>query len=219
MHRATAALVLLAPLVVASGASESQGTSSSSERQSSARFFQVSAGPGEEAENPLSTFEVVEGAFNWRDQTGWAVQRYANASIFWRRVNGACFEWSDEVGVDSEPMKIEANCGLPAIANDPRTTFASMRQRSNLEKIGTEELDGVHTTRYKVIWTSEQEKRVPVELWVDDAEVVRRLRFGREAAGLTIEYLDFGVDAAAEWESPNDPPRWTPDRRAEGVSK
>jgi hypothetical protein len=173
-----------------------------------------------ETEKPVPTFRVVEGAFDWRRQTGWAAQRYANASIFWRQVDGACFEWSDESAersAGSEPMKIEDECGLPAIANDPRTTFALLRERAGVEKIGAEELDGVHTTRYRVTWSSA--KRVPVELWVDKADVVRRLRFGRETNGWTIDYLDFGVDAAAPWRSPNEPPRWTPDQNVEDVAK
>jgi hypothetical protein len=216
--RSAGILVLLAPLLIASAASESPATNS--ERHSSARFFQVSAYPSDEAGKPVPTHAVVEGAFDWRDRAGWAVQRYANGSIFWRQGDGACVEWVDESlegPGSSEPMKIEDTCGLPAMANDPRTTFARIRKTAAVKKIGTEELDGVSTTRLRATWRSE--KRDPVDLWVDDANVVRRLRFGVRPFSLTIDYLDFGVDAAAEWESPNDPPRWTPDESAKEVSK
>ena len=224
MRRSTAFLVLLAPLVVASGASETKRRSSTSKQVSSARFFQVHAGTAGESENPVATHEVVEGAFDWRDRTGWAVQRYANGSVFWRQVDGACFEWADE-SVEgpgsSEPMKIEDGCGLPATAHDPRTALSVIRKSAVLEKVGTADLDGVPTTRFRAIWKSEEkrEKYDPVDLWVDKADVVRRLRFGRQPSYVTIEYFDFGVDAAAEWESPNNPPRWTPDQRTEDVSQ
>jgi len=41
--------------------------------------------------------------------------------------------------------------------------------------------------------------RLPLELWLDEEDYIRRLRQGDEVATLTLELLELGVDAPADW--------------------
>ena len=115
------------------------------------------------------------------------------------------------------PSDSDGNCGLAAMQSDPTKTFALIRRLVGVERVGTEDLDGVPTTRYRAAW--DDPGKGPLELWVDKAEVVRRVRYGLETDTTTIDYIDFGVDVNIEWRSPSDLPRWTPDQNMEDVSK
>jgi len=107
--------------------------------------------------------------------------------------------------------------------NDPSRMVALFESSANLEKIGDETLFGVPTTHYKgtldlrdlpatLPELDQDEGRaavrsiidqtgltaIPVEIWIDDGDLVRRLILGMPiAAGLTVpvtvDFFDFGV--------------------------
>ncbi len=165
----------------------------------SARFFEVTSYLVE-GEREI---DVIEGAFDWGERQGWAVQRYANDEVWSKSVDGTCYQRSTGEDWDPMPGDPEGVCGLAAMQQDPTKTFALIRRLAGVEQIGVEEIDGVKTTRYRATW--DDPGKGPLELWVDDAEVVRQARYGGPDSQTTTQYLDFGVEVDVE-----QPTTWHP---------
>jgi hypothetical protein len=113
-------------------------------------------------------------------------------------------------------------------SNDPAANLQFLRGASDkVEKVGSAEVRGVDTTQYHLVVDLEKAKTkvpenlqddidriikqigastYPADVWIDDHDLIRRLRFSFAGAGgtdgaaatVTQEFYDFGVAVSAE---------------------
>lgn len=126
----------------------------------------------------------------------------------WFKVEG----FDDEVTIDALLFP------FPFI--QPGKILAAFEQVSGaVETLGAETVRGVPTERYRLtldlarlIETApagdraalrkeleqRKTKSEPVEIWIDDAGLARRVRFVVDSDGVTIDFFDFGIDVKVE---------------------
>ncbi|HYH59047.1 MAG TPA: hypothetical protein VD790_07475 [Thermoleophilaceae bacterium] len=130
----------------------------------------------------------------------------------------------EELGIDMSQF--------PQVGNDPTKTLEYMRTAGEVEEIGEEDVRGTPTTHYSATVDFEKypelvpedkraaaeesieklidlvgESKFPVEVWIDDDDLVRRMKMempmnipGAGEIEMTIDYelYDFGVEADLE---------------------
>lgn len=122
--------------------------------------------------------------------------------------------WLRTTGGEDDPFDPQARS-----LRDPAALLGFLRSvSSGVERVGTETLDGVATTRYdgrldleKVVQASPADRRedlqaeldmikedmpttVPFSIWVDEHGVARRVRYEHAGEGtVTFDFVDFGV--------------------------
>jgi hypothetical protein len=90
---------------------------------------------------------------------------------------------------------------------DPSRTFAVFEAVTDLERLGTERVDGVRTTKYAVTVDTEKSleaqgedpsqagslpDQVTYTVWVDRADLVRRIVVGPEVGGVDLTFGEWG---------------------------
>ena len=102
---------------------------------------------------------------------------------------------------------------------DPTQALQYLRGASDdVRKVGEEDLRGAHTTHYTATLDLKKaasslsgarrtaydraiaklgRSRLPADVWIDDAGRARKLSFTQDAADVTLELYDFGVDVQA----------------------
>jgi hypothetical protein len=205
MRRVALLLLLLLPLAPASAAGASP---TEAERGPfSARFYEATTYLVE-GERQL---DVLEGAFDWDKEEGWAERRYANGAIHWRQVAGTCFARAIE-----EPWQREkGGCGIVEMLFDPAETYVRLRRFAGLQKVGERAIEGVRTVHYRATW--DEADKGALDVWVDEAEIVRRIVTrvndeGGDSETRSIEYVDFGIDVDVDAPLPSlfPPPKTGP---------
>ena len=89
------------------------------------------------------------------------------------------------------------------VEDGPTGVLEQLRAVGDVEELGREQVRGVETTRYRALLRppgGTEEDALPVEVWIDDDGLVRRLRvtYGQRAASVTVELFDFGADVDVE---------------------
>ena len=115
---------------------------------------------------------------------------------------------------------------------DPVQQLETLKAMGDIEEVGTEEIDGVETTRYRgeidlreavgfaapdqqdalersidaFAKLNDGETVVPTEVWVDEDSLVRRMtqRYGETLGAITIDFSDYGADEDVEVPSGDD---------------
>ena len=136
----------------------------------------------------------------------------------WRRIDLAA------VAESATGMSMSELGGSEAIGADGRDVLASMEASGHVEKVGTESIDGATVTHYRAsldpskrdispqaraalekVLTKLGTRTLPVNVWLDDSGLIRRLRTrelidlpasapaDRVMATMTIDYRDYGT--------------------------
>jgi len=76
------------------------------------------------------------------------------------------------------------------------------RAAASTDRVGREDVRGVRVTHYRLLMDTDRVEtplpRAPeVDVWIDDDDLVRRIRYGGSAGG-TIEFFDFGEPVAID---------------------
>jgi hypothetical protein len=181
---------------LAVGCGAGQEGADSDEPRSSARFAEVTNWVVEGELMP----ETVKGAYDWSIRHGWAEIEYVGAPAGTiRQLGDDCFG-SEEGGRWSHWRPEGAFCE-PDMFDDPARLFEQLRRDRSFERIGDGEIRGVRVTHYRAVPEEVAPGDVlePIEVWVDEAGVALRVRYGgAEATPRTRDYFDFGVEVAVE---------------------
>jgi hypothetical protein len=140
--------------------------------------------------------ETTRGAFNWDAMRGWAeeertpggvTQTVQTGNDCFERVGGGAWKKSQA----SDP---EGTCSA-ALFLSPKSEFKLMQDVAGLKSVGKAEIHGTQTTHYQGV-LSIAAVQGTIELWVDDAGVVRRNRQVGEGDSFTEtrDYYDFGAE-------------------------
>lgn len=94
------------------------------------------------------------------------------------------------------------------VEDGPSRMLEKLRAVGAVEELGRERVRGVEATRYRALVRPagpSEDRAVPVEVWIDDDGLVRRLRAadGAHDATVSIELFDFGADVAIEPPAPD----------------
>lgn len=145
-------------------------------------------------------------------------------SVIYQRIPG----FGAQLGTDAEWFSIDAEAQIPGIGQlieqaesaDPTEGLQVLQQVAEVEEVGSEEVNGVATTRYAatarlgdLIEASgldvdqmgldsgelDVDQQIPMDVWVDDDGRVRRLvqEFELQGASVstTLDFLEYGIDA------------------------
>ncbi|MCS7006192.1 MAG: hypothetical protein RMM28_03400 [Thermoleophilia bacterium] len=86
----------------------------------------------------------------------------------------------------------------------PDAILGTLRQASGeTERVGREDVRGVETVRYRVMVTCAGARLacdgvVPVDVWIDDGGLLRRIQIDDDIGEGTIEFFDFGAEVEIE---------------------
>lgn len=94
----------------------------------------------------------------------------------------------------------------------PQALLAMLRDASrSTERIGEEPVRGADTVRYRLVVECEQAELMdcdgataPVDVWIGDDGVVRRIAVEQGSSPFTVDFYDFGADVDIEPPSPGD---------------
>jgi hypothetical protein len=182
--------VLLLPIIAGCGADNGAPVAETkADAPFSARFI-------ERTTHDDGRVKTTQGAFDWDAMRGWAEEERTPGGMTRTVQNGDdCFE---RVGkgpwTKSHASDPEGTCSA-ALFLSPRSEFELLQQVAGLEAAGKAEIRGTPTTLYEGV-LSIAAVQGTINLWVDDAGVVRRSRQIGEDDGFTEtrDYYDFGVD-------------------------
>jgi hypothetical protein len=141
--------------------------------------------------------ERIVGAVDWKQAVGWAKVSYSgdHYSAQSHRMNGRrCL-------TAEGPWIADCGIGLSGRFDDPSALLAQISRSGVVERLGDETVDGVPTTKYRVSTSGSIDDPYgldegPIELWVDEDGIVRRLRQRdpeKPKFSTIRKYYDFGV--------------------------
>jgi hypothetical protein len=87
----------------------------------------------------------------------------------------------------------------------PSRVLEQLRAVGEVEELGSEDVRGVETTRYRALVRppgAPAERTLPVDVWIDGDGLVRRLRAADGTETVTVELYDFEADVAIEPPAP-----------------
>jgi hypothetical protein len=138
-------------------------------------------------------------------------------------INGIGMELGDKEWLKIDMSDPDSLFGMLGRSADPEMMFKAMEEPKEFELVGTEEVDGVETNRYRIVMDtasyaeameipaqmgSSLPEDIAVEMWVDGDDLPRRFRQemevpatgGRPATTSTTEgtYTDYGAEVTIE---------------------
>jgi hypothetical protein len=138
-------------------------------------------------------------------------------------INGIGMELGDKEWLKIDMSDPDSLFGMLGRSADPEMMFKAMEEPAEFELVGTEEVDGVDTNRYRIVMdtssyaeameipaqmASSLPEDIAVEMWVDGDDLPRRFRQevevpamgGRPATTSTTEgtYTDYGAEVTIE---------------------
>jgi hypothetical protein len=90
-------------------------------------------------------------------------------------------------------------------AEGPSRVLEQLRAVGEVEELGSEQVRGVETTRYRALVRppgEPAERAVPVDVWIDGDGLVRRLHAADGTEDVTVDLYDFDADVAIEPPAP-----------------
>jgi hypothetical protein len=192
MHRGVGSILLL-PIIAGCGADKG---ASAGETNTDAPF---SARFDERTTYDDGRIETTRGAFDWDAMKGWADERRSSGVTRTIQTGDLCFErvgrrpWKKSHASDPE-----GTCSA-ALFLSPKSEFELLQEVAGLENVGKAEIRGTQTTHYRGV-LSMAAVQGAIEVWVDDAGVVRRSRqVGKEDRFTeTRDYYDFGAEVTVQ---------------------
>ena len=186
--------LLLLPMIAGCGADDGGATAEpNADRPFSAHF-------SEKTTFDDGRIETTRGAFDWDAMRGWADERRTPGGVTRTIQTGNdCFERAGNgPWKRSQALDPEGTCSS-ALFGSPKTQFELLQEVAGLEAVGKLEIRGTQTTHYQGV-LSLGAVQGTIEVWVDDAGVVRRSRQIGEDDSFTEtrDYYDFGADVAVE---------------------
>jgi hypothetical protein len=163
-----------------------------------------------------------------------AVDAIADGSVLYMKFPGALAQQlpggKSWVELDVEAAARQSGFDLSELSQvqqgDPTQALHYLRGASDdVRKVGEQDLRGAHTTHYtatldlkKAASSLSGSQRtaydkaiaklgtatLPADIWIDDAGRARKLSFTQDAADVTLELYDFGVDVDATPPAPSD---------------
>jgi hypothetical protein len=114
-------------------------------------------------------------------------------------------DWLAGFATDGKWLKQTGELGDDSLANlSPERLLAMLRAASSeTVRIGEEDVRGVSTVRYRLTVDCEKAEldcqgTAPVEVWIDEDGLVRRIALNDDGAEGTIEFFDFGAEVSIE---------------------
>jgi hypothetical protein len=193
MHRGVGSLLLL-PIIAGCGADSGvPAAETNADRPFSARF-------SERTTFADGRVRTTRGAFDWDAMRGWAEEERTPGGVTRTVQTGnVCFE---RVGNGpwkrSQASDPEGTCSF-ALFGSPKSEFELLQEVAGLEAVGKAEIRGTQTTHYQGVLGLGAVQGT-IEVWVDEAGVVRRDRQIGEGDSFTEtrDYYDFGADVTVQ---------------------
>lgn len=140
--------------------------------------------------------KTTRGAFDWDEMMGWAEERRVPGGVTRTvQIGDVCFERTGEgQWKKSHASDPEGTCSYARFAS-PKSEFELLKEVAGLKAVGKAEIRGTQTTHYQGV-LSIGAVQGTIEVWVDDAGVVRRDRQVGEGDTFTEirDYYDFGTE-------------------------
>jgi hypothetical protein len=185
--------ILLLPIIAGCGADEGAPVAETkADTPFSARFV-------ERTTYDDGRIETTRGAFDWDAMRGWAEERRPSGVTGTIQIGDVCFERAGKgPWKRSHASDPEGTCSA-ALFLSPKSEFELMQEVAGLEAVGKAEIRGTQTTHYQGV-LSIAAVQGTIELWVDDAGVVRRNRQIGEDDSFTEtrDYYDFGAEVTVQ---------------------
>jgi hypothetical protein len=140
---------------------------------------------------------------------GAKMERIFESPVFYSKLPGGDLPPGTWVKVDPEALAAKGfdASRLSGLSEHPAPVLDYLDAVEDVEEVGEEDVNGVETTQYRGIVArsagGSTEGEIPVEFWIDDESLVRRMRFqfastllgtGNEAStSQTIDLSEFGV--------------------------
>ena len=193
MRRGVGSILLLPIVAGCGGGNNAPAAESNADAPFSARFV-------ERTTFDDGRIKRTSGAFDWDAMRGWAdEERTAGGVTRTVQVGNNCFERAGEgPWKKSHASDPEGTCSA-ALFLSPKSEFKLLQEVAGLKAGGKDEIDGTQTTHYRGV-LSMAAVQGSIEVWVDDAGVVRRSRQIGQGGNFTEtrDYSDFGAKVTVQ---------------------